>query len=85
MTKDKEWPLFARATEPKERLMSKIENGKLALLKYLDAKSKGEVTPSTRELRDYVLAFANGGVSFTYGKIELTYKTYKMSDVIVTS
>jgi hypothetical protein len=59
--------------------MSKIEKGKLLLL--LDEMSKGETTQTTRELRDYELDFANGGISFNYSKMEMEYK---MSDVIVT-
>jgi hypothetical protein len=59
--------------------MSKIERDKLLLL--LDAMSKGEVTPSARVLRDYELDFANGGVSFNYGKMELRYNTIKIQDI----
>jgi hypothetical protein len=58
--------------------MSKIEKGKLALLHQLDAMSKGEVTLSARELRDYELEFANGGLRTPYMK-------YNLEDVIVSS
>jgi len=53
--------------------MSMSEKGKLLLLKQLDAMSKGEDTKSARVLRDYELDVANGGVSFNYSKLEMSY------------
>jgi hypothetical protein len=46
--------------------MSKIDRDKLLLL--LDEMSKGEATQTTRELRNYELDFANGGLVYANDK-----------------
>jgi hypothetical protein len=54
--------------------MSTTEKGKLLLRERIEAMSKGEVTPSARELRDYELDLPSGG-----------YMIYKFHDLLISN